>query len=125
VQAFPLERNAGGAFGAYIATGPDREEEARDGLLLEFARFREAPPTAEELERATRYLIGSHAIAQQSGGTVMSEMVDAWLFGEGLHERHDVTDHLRRVTADDVQRLAQQYFDPARVVEGVVRGTLP
>ncbi|AMW05534.1 M16 family metallopeptidase [Gemmatimonas phototrophica] len=124
VQAFPLERIAGGAFGAYIATGPDREEEAREGLLLEFARFREAPPTAEELERATRYLIGAHAIAQQSGGTVMSEMVDAWLFGEGLHERHDVTDHLRRVTADDVQRLAQQYFDPARVVEGVVRGTL-
>jgi zinc protease len=123
VQAFPVERNAGGAFGAYIATGPGREEEARSGLLSEFARFCEAPPSSEELERATRYLIGSHAIAQQSGGTVLSEMVDAWLFGEGLHERHDVTARLQAVTANDVQHMAQQYFDPSQVVEGVVRGT--
>jgi zinc protease len=122
VQAFPIERRAGGAFGAYIATGPDREEEARAGLLSEFARFVDAPPTAEELERATRYLVGTHAIAQQSGATVLSEMVDAWLFGEGLHERHLETARLAAVQASDVQAFAQRCFDPARVMEGVVRG---
>jgi len=122
VQAFPIERRAGGAFGAYIATGPDREEEARAGLLSEFARFVDAPPTAEELERATRYLVGAHAIAQQSGGTVLSDMVDAWLFGEGLHERHLETARLAAVQAGDVQAFAQRCFDPARVMEGVVRG---
>jgi zinc protease len=123
VSAFPIERRAGGAFAAYIATSPAREAEARDGLLREFARLREAPPTAEELERAQRYLIGSHAIAQQSGSTVLGDMVDAWLFGEGLHERHDVVTHLAAVTARDVQTLAQRYFEPARVIEGTVRGT--
>jgi zinc protease len=123
VQAFPIERNAGGAFGAYIATDPTREDEARDGLLAEFAKFAEALPSAEELERAQRYLIGTHAIAQQSGAAVLSDLVDAWMFGEGLHERHEVSSRLASVTAADVQALAQQYFDPARVVEGVVRGT--
>lgn len=123
VQAFPIERNAGGAFGAYIATDPTREDEARDGLLAEFAKFAEAQPLAEELERAQRYLIGTHAIAQQSGAAVLSDLVDAWMFGEGLHERHEVSSRLASVTAADVQALAQQYFDPARVVEGVVRGT--
>lgn len=122
VQAFPLERNAGGAFGAYIATDPTREDEAREGLLSEFAKFREAPPTAEELTRAQRYLIGTHAIAQQSGGTVLSELVDAWLFGEGLQERHDVASRLAAVTAADVHAMARRYFDPLRMVEGVVRG---
>lgn len=122
VQAFPIERHAGGAFGAYIATEPSREEEAREGLLAEFAKFVDAPPTAEELERAQRYLIGVHAIAQQSGGSVLGDIVDAWLFGEGLHERHEVTAQLARVTASDVQRLAGEYFDAARMVEGVVRG---
>jgi zinc protease len=105
VQAFPIERRAGGAFGA-----------------SEFARFVDAPPTAEELERATRYLVGAHAIAQQSGGTVLSDMVDAWLFGEGLHERHLETARLAAVQAGDVQAFAQRCFDPARVMEGVVRG---
>jgi zinc protease len=122
VQAFPLERVAGGAFGAYIATSPTREEEARAGLLAEFAKFVAQPPTADELARAQRYLIGAHAIAQQSGGAVLSEMVDAWMFGEGLHEPHEVTDHLAAVTAHDVQALAARYFDPSRLAEGVVRG---
>lgn len=122
VQAFPMERRAGAAFGAYIATGPDREEEARAGLLSEFARFVEAPPTAEELERATRYLVGTHAIAQQSGATVLSEMVDAWLFGDGLHERHEEAARVAAVQAVDVQAFAQRCFDPSRVMEGVVRG---
>jgi zinc protease len=123
VQAFPIERVAGGAFGAYIATGPAREDEAREGLLAEFAKFVQAPPSAEELERAQRYLIGGHAIAQQSGAAVLAELVDAWMFGDGLHERHEVTTRLSAVTAREVQELAARYFDPARVVEGVVRGT--
>lgn len=123
VQAFPIERVAGGAFGAYIATGPSREDEAREGLLAEFAKFVEAPPTAEELERAQRYLIGVHAIAQQSGAAVLADLVDAWMFGEGLHERHAVSARLAAVTAQEVQTLAREHFDPARVVEGIVRGT--
>jgi zinc protease len=122
VSAFPVERRGSGAFGAYIATSPAREEEARDGLLREFARFRDVPPTAEEVERAQRYLIGSHAIAQQSGGTVLGEMVDAWLFGDGLHEIAEVSERLARVTAADVHALAQRYFDEGRVAMGVVRG---
>ena len=123
VQAFPIERIAGGAFGAYIATSPSREDEAREGLLAEFAKFVDAPPTADELERAQRYLIGTHAISQQSGGAVLSDLVDAWMFGEGLHERHEVPARLAEVTTGAVQALAARCFDPARVVEGVVRGT--
>lgn len=123
VTAFPVERRAGGAFAAYIATSPAREDEARDGLLQEFARFVNEPPTSEEVERARRYLIGTHAIAQQSGGAVLGDLVDAWLFGEGLYERHEVDARLEAVTAADVQSVARQYFDPAVVAEGVVRGT--
>ncbi len=124
VSAFPVERRAGGAFAAYIATSPSREEEARHGLLGEFAKLCDAAPTADEMERARRYLIGTHAIAQQSGGTVLGEMVDAWLFGEGLHERHDVVDRLAAVQGADVLRMARASFDPSRVAEGVVRGVI-
>jgi zinc protease len=122
VSAFPLARRAGGSFAAYIATSPSREEEARAGLLGEFAKLCEMPPTDEEMERARRYLIGSHAIAQQSGSQVLGELVDAWLFGEGLQERHDVVDRLAAVQGADVVRMARASFDPLRVAEGVVRG---
>ncbi|MBL0170141.1 MAG: insulinase family protein [Gemmatimonadaceae bacterium] len=122
VSAYPVERRAGGAFAAYIATSPAREDEAREGLLSEFAKLREASPTAEEMDRARRYLIGSHAIAQQVGSTVMGEVVDAWLLGGGVGEREEYVARITAVTARDVQALAQRYFDPARVVEGIVRG---
>ncbi|QJR34216.1 M16 family metallopeptidase [Gemmatimonas groenlandica] len=124
VSAFPIERRAGGVFAAYIATSPSREQEARDGLLGEFAKLCDAAPTDDEMERARRYLIGTHAIAQQSGGSVLGDLVDAWLFGEGLHERHEVVDRLAAVQGADVLRMARASFDPSRVAEGVVRGSL-
>lgn len=123
VAAYPIERRASGAFAAYIATAPHREDEARDGLLREFAKLRETPVLDEEVERARRYLIGAHAIGQQSGGAVLSDMVDAWLFGDGLHELGEHTERIAAVTAADVQSLAHRYFDPAHRAEGVVRGT--
>ncbi|MGV3710326.1 MAG: M16 family metallopeptidase, partial [Gemmatimonas sp.] len=123
VSAYGIERRSSGLFAAYIATAPEREQEAREGLLAEFAKLRETPVTDVELERAKKYLIGTHAIAQQSGASVMGDIVDAWLFGAGLPERHTFVADIERVTADDVQRLAQRYFDPSRRIEGVVRGT--
>ena len=53
---------------------------------------------------------------------MLGDVVDAWLFGEGLHERHEVVDRLAAVQGRDVLRMARASFDPSRVVEGVVRG---
>lgn len=125
VSAFPIERRAGGAFVAYIATSPTREEEARAGLLREFARFRDAEPSPEEVQRAQQYLIGSYAIAQQSGAAVLADLVDAWLFGSGLHERHDEIAQIAAVTGADVMRLARRYLLTGLEAEGLVQGTAP
>ena len=123
VQAFASPRALGGSFAAYIATSPEREAEARDGLLAEFAKLREVPVTGEELERAQTYALGTHAINQQSGGAVLGELVDAWLFGEGLSELDAFGARMRAVTPADIQSLAARYFDPSRRAEGIVRGT--
>jgi len=122
VAAFPIERRAGGVFAAYIATEPDREEEARAGLLQQFALLREQPVRDDEIERARRYLVGTHAIAQQSGGSVLAELIDAWSFGDGLQELAAHRDRLTAVTPSDIQVLAQRWFEPLHRVEGVVRG---
>ena len=123
VHASPSEHVAAGVFSAYIATSPEKEDVAREVLLREFAKLREAPVTDDELSRAQRYVIGTHAIAQQHGGTQLAEMVDAWLFGEGLEELDRYADRLRSQTPADLQRVAQEYFHQERRVEGVVRGT--
>jgi zinc protease len=121
VNAFASERRAAGVFGAYIATSPQQESAARDGLLAEFRRLREEPVTADELERAQRYAIGVHAIRQQSGGAVLADLIDAYLFGT-LAELAEHDARVNAVTAESMRQLAERYFDPSRRVEGIVRG---
>ena len=121
VTAFSSARRAAGTFGAYIATSPAKESAARDGLLAEFARLREQPVSVDELERAQTYAIGVHAIHQQSGGAVLSDVIDAWLFGK-LSDLETFEASVRGVTARRMQQLARRYFDPERRVEGVIRG---
>ena len=122
VQAWATERVSAGMFSAYIATDPAREDEARAALLAECAKLRDEPVTGEELVRATRYAIGSHAIALQSGAVVLGEMIDAWLFGEGLSELGEFETRVSAVTAGDIQSFARTAFNPERRVEGIVRG---
>jgi len=109
-------------FVAYIATEPAREDEARAALLAECAKFRDEPVSESELFRASRYLIGSHSIAMQSSSVLLGEMLDAWLFGEGLEELDQFESRVNAVTAHDIQAYAQSAFDPERRVEGIVRG---
>ena len=122
VHAFPSARRLAGAFFAYIATSPEREDTARDGLLAEFAKLTEEPVTAEELERAQRYAIGTHQIRQQGGAAVLGDIVDAWQHGTGLQELGEFEARVRGVTPEMIQEMARRYFDPGRRVEGVVRG---
>jgi zinc protease len=122
VQTFLSERWRAGSFVSYIATSPDKESAARDGLLEEFRKLREHGVTADELTRAQTYAVGVHQIRLQGGGAVLGEVVDAWMFGT-LHELDEVEQRIRSVTPDDVQRAADVYFDPAKRVEAIVRGS--
>ena len=122
VHAYTSERQLAGMFLSYIATSPEKEETARQGLLREFERLRTEPVTGDELARAKRYAIGSHAIRQESGGAVLGEMLDAWMFGSGLRELALYESSIEAVTADDILAVAREFFDPNRRVEGIVRG---
>ena len=122
VHAFASEHEHAGMFLSYIATSPEKEDIARQGLLREFARLRDEPVTAEEIERAKRYAIGSYAIRQESGGAILGDLLDAWMFGSGLSELAEFEARVASITAEDIQSLAREFFDPSRRVEGIVRG---
>ncbi|HEX2781615.1 MAG TPA: pitrilysin family protein, partial [Gemmatimonadaceae bacterium] len=122
VHAFTAERRAAGMFVAYIATSPEKEEIARAGLLREFAKLTESPVSADELTRAQRYAIGTHAIRQESSAAQLGDLLDAWAFGT-LAELGDFEQRVMEVTKERIVEVAKKYFDPSRRVEGVVRGT--
>lgn len=122
VSAYPVARWKGGAFISYIATSPEREDEARQGLLEEFERITVESITREELERAREYTIGSWKIRSQTNGAQLADLAYALLLGTGLAELREFEEKIRAVTPVMIRDVAQKYFDPNRVVEGVVRG---
>jgi predicted Zn-dependent peptidase len=106
----------------YLATSPDREDEAREALLQELARFTAEPPDSVELSRAVNYLAGQATVQRQTAAAVAGEVVEAWLVGTGLEELADPAAGFKSVTASAVQELANRYLQPGLRVEGIVRG---
>ena len=122
VFASSWQRAQAGALLLYLATSPEREEEAREALLGELARFAAEPPAPDELGRAVSYLSGQIAVERQTAGAVAAEIADAWLVGTGLGELADPAAGYRGVTAAAVRELAAASFDPEARAEGIVRG---
>jgi zinc protease len=122
VLASSWQRAGAGALLCYLATSPEREEEARDQLLRELARFRDEAPAALELAQAVNYLAGQAVVQRQTAAAVAGEIAEAWLVGDGLDELADPGARFRGVTPDAVRALAAQCLDPGRRVEGIVRG---
>lgn len=122
VSAGAVELRRAGLFRTFMAVSPRREDEARRAMLDELAKLREAPVTDRELARAKAYAIGMHAIREQSGASVLGDVLDAWMFGRSLAELDEYEARVRAVTAAEMQRLAQRYLDETRRVEAVVAG---
>src|SRR3989304_2794058 len=66
VIATPVVRPLAGLFVTYIATSPEKEDDARRGLLAEIEKLRAEPVDDEELPRARTFALGSWAIRQES-----------------------------------------------------------
>jgi zinc protease len=116
------QRMGAGALVTYIATSPDREEEARSAMLEELHRLTVDLVAPDELERAVNYLSGQAVVHRQTAGAVASEIVDAWLLGTGLDELIDPAAPYRAVTRESVRDVAARYLDHGWRAEGVVRG---
>lgn len=116
------QRRSAGAIVTYIATSPEREAEARDAMLSELARFRNELVRPDELTRAVNYLAGQATVQRQTAGAQASEIVDTWLLGTGLAELDDPAAEYRRVSAEDLQRVAERYLVADGRAEGLVRG---
>ncbi len=125
VIASTWQRRAAGALLTYIATAPERLDEARAAMLADLGAFVAEPPTDDELHRATAMLAGGAEMSRQTGGAYAGEIADAWLHGAGLEELDDPAAPWQAVTAEAVQQVAAAGLDAARRAEGVVESRPP
>jgi zinc protease len=108
VGAVNVEGLAPGFFTVYIATAPDKAEEARSGILEQLARLLEKPVSHDELAKAQRHLTGNFAIDQQRNASHAAHISLDALYGLGPDAHCRWAEEIAAVTPEDLLRVSRE-----------------
>ncbi len=124
VTAFSLEGIDRGYFGVYMGTSPEKLEDAEAGIRDELAKVVAEPITEEELVRARRYLVGSHAIGLQRNAARAASIALDEAYGMGAANFSRYARQIEAVTREEILAAARAYIDLDRSVLAVVTPAL-
>ena len=120
VTATSIEGVDPGFVAMYAATSPGREHRVVEAMLDEMGRIRREPPSAGELRRVKRHLVGTRAIGQQRAAARAASLSLGQLYGLGHDVEERYPGQIDAVTPDAVRRAARRYLDPGRMVVACV-----
>ena len=120
VSAFSQEGLAPGYFGVYMGTAQSKLQDAEAGIRSELNKLLEDGITSEELQRAQRYLSGSHEVSLQRASSRCSAMALSEAYGLGYDSYSKFTDRIMAVTTNDVHDLARDIIQYDKSVISVV-----
>lgn len=120
VSSFAVEGIEPGSFGVYMATSPDKLDRALTGIAGLLDALAQDGLRQEELERAQRYLVGTHGIGLQRLGARASTMALNELYGTGFNNHREYAARIDAVTLEDVRRVAQRILKPGHEVITIV-----
>lgn len=109
-----------GWFAVYMGTSPEKVPAATDAIRQELERLRQERVTDAELDRARRHVVGTHEIGLQRLSARSGVLALETTYGLGPENYLLHADRIHAVTADDVLRVAQRYFDFDRQVTALV-----
>ena len=121
VSAMNIEGVAPGFFALYIATAPEKVEEARRGMLEQLERLVADPPSDDELAQAKRHLVGNHAIDQQRNSHHAAHMALDALYGLGPGSSHRYAEQIEAVDKEAFLRVARSVIRLDAYTEALVR----
>jgi zinc protease len=104
----------------HMGTAPEKVEQALEGVHAHLHQLRETLVSDEECARAQRYLVGTHAIELQKAGSRAMLMALSERYGQGFLEHTHYAKNIQQVTAQDIQRVAQQYLQPNQLITTLV-----
>lgn len=104
----------------HMATAPEKVKQALAGMYGHLDRMRDELVSPTELERAQRYLVGSHAIGlQRTGSRAMMVAISERLgLPYDIYTRYPAA--IRQVTAEAIRDAARRYLAPERLIEVIV-----
>jgi len=105
-----------GSFAFYIACAPEKKDRALKGLWQEIYRATREPVTDDEIERAKKWLIGTHEIGLQTNRAQAMDMALNELYGLGYSFSSEYVLKIGEVTADQVLNVAKKFMNSEEYV---------
>ena len=121
IGAVSLEGVEPGYFAVYLATSPDRIDEAVGAVIEELERLQQEGVRPEELRRAQEYLVGSQAIGLQRGSERAATLAFNDLYGLGFDAHRRYAARIMQVTPEGLQEAARRYLPLQRYVLSIVK----
>ena len=121
VGAYSQEGMEPGFIAVYVATSPEKVDQALASIEVQLQRVKDTPLSRAELGRIKRYLVGSYEISLQRRAMLASYLAFNEAYGLGYRAYARYSPAILAVTAEDVQRVARKYFVASRRVVAVVK----
>lgn len=109
--------------GTFSATAEVRNEVTDSAvveMLAQLRRLREEPVSQAEMDAAKSFLTGSFPLRIETPGAIAQQVAQIRLLGLPIEALTDYRERIAAVTAQDVQRVAQEYVRPDQAAIVVV-----
>jgi zinc protease len=120
VSAMSVEGLDPGYFAVHLATHPDKLATARDAALEELRRVARDGLPEEDLDRARRWIIGSHAIGLQKTSARAAVLAFDEAYGLGAQAHRRYPERIEALTPSHVRDVARRFIDLDRCVTAVL-----
>jgi predicted Zn-dependent peptidase len=99
----------------YAGTSLKSAGKVVESIVRELRALVDHKVTAEELRRAKDHLKGSFVLGLESTSSRMGNLARQELYFKRFFSLDEMLDNVEGVTAEEVQKLARQFFDPKRM----------
>jgi predicted Zn-dependent peptidase len=104
-----------GCLSVYAGTSLESAKQVVESVLKEFADLKQQLAPAEEVRRAKDHLKGSLMLSLESTSSRMSNLARQEMHFHRFFSLDELAESIENVTAEDVQRVAQNFFDRKNV----------
>ncbi|MGE5218427.1 MAG: M16 family metallopeptidase [Chloroflexota bacterium] len=111
------------SYGSFQFVMQTKNETASEAIRLakeEIRRIREEPVSEQELNDAKDYMIGSFPLRFDTNRKVAGFLAQVEYYQLGLDYPEQYSGLIRKVTREDVQRVAKQYLQPEKLITVIV-----
>jgi predicted Zn-dependent peptidase len=104
-----------GCMAIYAGSALESTGKVIASIMKELRALKESPVGEDELRRAKDHLKGSFMLGLESTFSRMSNLARQELYFERFFTLDEMLQSIEEITADQLQRIAREFFDPERI----------